>query len=66
MEGNFVTSDGRMLDIWATGSCIFGLVVVIANLKVMTFSYTNTVYSLFFLFASVLVYVILFLAFNSI
>jgi len=57
MESNFVSHDGYEVDLWISGAMIFGLIVVMVNLKILTFSYSNTPLSLFILICSILLYI---------
>jgi hypothetical protein len=52
-----VSDEGYTVDIWITGAMIFGLVVVICNFKILTFSYTNTPISLFIVIGSIVLYI---------
>ena len=58
LELNFSTNNGYMVDIWITGTMIFGLVVVISNFKITTFSYSTTPVTLFVVWGSIILYVI--------
>jgi len=58
LERNFPTNDGYQVDIWISGTMIFGLVVVISNLKILTFSYSETPVTLFVVWGSIILYVI--------
>jgi len=47
-----------MVDIWITGTLIFGMVVVISNFKILTFSFSETPVTLFVVWGSIVVYII--------
>jgi phospholipid-transporting ATPase len=64
IEGNFITSGGLVLDIWATGALILGTNVVIANFKILTFSFIHSLTGLFFIIASIGVYILSFYIVN--
>jgi len=65
MESNFVTFDGRTTDLWGSGALILGICVMIANLKILTFSYIHSLTGYFFVFGSIAVYVISFVVVNA-
>lgn len=52
--------------LYTTGAMIFGLTVVVANLKVICFSYDFTIASLFVNFGSMLVYFGIFIGFSGV
>jgi len=64
LESNFITDEGRILDLWSTGALILGLCVVIANFKILTFSHNHSFISLFIIFGSIGVYILSFLLVN--
>lgn len=60
LESNFITKEGRLLDLWSSGALILGLCVVVSNFKILTFSHNHSFFSLFIIFGSIGVYVISF------
>jgi len=60
LESNFISKEGRVLDLWSSGALILGLCVVVANFKILTFSHNHSFFSLFIIFGSIGVYVISF------
>lgn len=43
----------------------FGLSVLVSNLKILTFSYTNTVFSVLMIFASYILYIVIYFFFTE-
>jgi len=58
LEMNFVTSEGQSQWFWATGTMVFGLVVVISNMKILIMSTDHSLGSLMILAGSMLAYLI--------
>ncbi|KAL4432773.1 hypothetical protein ABPG74_011594 [Tetrahymena malaccensis] len=58
LELNFVTQNGQTQWFWATGTMVFGLVVVISNLKILIMSTDHSLGSLMILALSMLLYLI--------
>jgi len=54
-----------MMDIWCTGAMLLGLCVAIANFKILTFSFSHSRASLFFIFGSIGVYILSFVIVNT-
>ncbi|KRX01550.1 P-type ATPase, cytoplasmic domain N [Pseudocohnilembus persalinus] len=52
INNNFVDDQGRTLSFWAGGQMVFGIVVVIVNLKILIISFDHTFLTLFFNFGS--------------
>jgi len=65
MEYSAVTQSGKMVDIWGTGALILGVCVMIANLKILTFSFVHSLTGLFFVFGSIGVYITAFVIVNT-
>ena len=59
-----VTKNGRVIDMWCSGALILGLCVVNANFKVITFSHSHSITSMFFIFGSIALYLISILLVN--
>jgi len=56
-----VNDGGRTLDFWELGSMVFGMAVVIANLKVLVISSSIYILMLSFCFISMIIYLISFI-----
>lgn len=65
LEQNFINEEGRTLNFWGAGAMIFGLVVVVCNLKVFLHSYDYSVGSLFFILGMMIMYLITLAVINS-
>lgn len=58
MESNFSSEEGRLHNFWVSGTMVFGMSVVIANLKVLIISNDHCLLSFFMNFGSMLVYLL--------
>lgn len=50
-----------MLTFWASGTMVYGMVVVIVNLKILIISYDHTIVSVFFNLGSMLLFLLTFI-----
>lgn len=53
---NFINIDGFMLDFWHGGTMVYGLCLVVSNLKILVISNTFSFISCFFVFFSLFLY----------
>lgn len=58
LELSFVTQNGKNQWFWATGTMVFGLVVVTSNLKILIMSTDHSLGSLMIIGGSILLYLI--------
>ncbi len=58
MESSAVTESGKMVDLWGTGALILGVCVLIANLKILTFSFIHSLTGMLFIFGSIGIYIV--------
>jgi Zn-dependent protease with chaperone function len=58
LEHSIPSSNGRNFSFWWTGTSIFGMTVVITNLKMLLISNTWNIVGVFFLVGSLIVYLI--------
>ena len=65
LEKNFDNDEGHTQEFWETGTMIFGLCVVIANLKIFSFSHTHNVLSGSMITGSLLTYLFSLLIVNT-
>jgi hypothetical protein len=56
LEESFIDEGGRTLFFWATGVMVFGMVVVISNMKVFVISHNLSIASGFFIIMSILLF----------
>jgi restriction endonuclease S subunit len=56
LELNFADPLGYTLSFWETGVMIFGLCVLISNLKIFVFSNTCSILGIFFIIAGLVIY----------
>jgi phospholipid-transporting ATPase len=56
MEMNFVSKEGYNMNFWSSGTMLFGLAVVISNVKVFIISFEHSIMSIFFNLGSMLLY----------
>mmetsp|Transcript_1212 Transcript_1212/g.174 ORF Transcript_1212/g.174 Transcript_1212/m.174 type:complete len:142 (-) Transcript_1212:267-692(-) len=61
-----VNESGQTLDFWAMGFMIYGMVVVVANLKVFVISFDHTPLSIFFNLGSMVNYLITIVLYDGI
>lgn len=66
MEMNFITPEGNLCNFYISGAMIFGMVVMISNIKVLIISYDHTIGSTFFNLGSQLFYLICIVAITNI
>ena len=55
---NFINIDGFMLDFWHGGTMVYGLCLVVSNLKILVISNTFSFISCFFVFFSLFLYIV--------
>jgi len=60
-----VATDGYELGFWQAGITAFGQCVLVANLKILLFSFSHSKMSIFFVVGSYVVYLISFAIVNS-
>ncbi|KRX09193.1 P-type ATPase, cytoplasmic domain N [Pseudocohnilembus persalinus] len=65
LQTNFTSSDGYMLDFWASGTMVMGLVVLIANFKVFIISFDHTVFSVIFNIGSIIMFYLSFITLSN-
>jgi phospholipid-transporting ATPase len=63
---NFISSKGYSSHLWANGTMVFGMVVVISNFKIAIFSNTFSIMTVVGLLGSLLTYLISWLIVDSI
>lgn len=56
LEESFIDKEGRTLFFWATGVMVFGMVVVISNMKIFVISHNLSLASGFFIILSILLF----------
>lgn len=66
LEMNFITRGGLMQWFWATGAMAFGLVVIIANLKILIIQTDHSIGALIINFLSILSFFITWIVVSSI
>ena len=64
LQPTFVNTNGNMLGFWNSGMMCFGAVVIMANLKILLFSYTVNIFTLLGIFTSITVFILSFFVFN--
>ena len=65
MEINFITPDGNLSNFYISGAMIFGMIVVISNIKVFIISYDHTIGTIFFNLGSQIFYLLCLVAITS-
>lgn len=66
MSSNFIEDSGYTEDIWACGAMIFGMIVVISNLKVLILSNDHSIASIFVIFGSIVLYLLSFILVSNV
>lgn len=64
VQYNFSGKNGKNVDLWVCGTMIFGICIVIVNLKVLIISYQHSFGSLFFIFGSMAIYLVTMVVLN--
>lgn len=66
LETNFIEDSGYTLQFWSTGSMIFGMVVIVSNLRVLIISSDHSIASIVSVIGSLVAYILCFLIASNI